>query len=224
MNNALDLHAILQRLIKNQVLLEMPDSPHSQHWEFAGFTRCTKVGHLRKFEEGITGFSEKAPCRDQATVLADVGIVPDKITPCGRPYDSSVHAGLSLLPGSHEGKPGAFDLDPIVVRHLRRLPAGLGFFDESIHTLLPMCIDRDRVPNAVPEAQKQSGRFLKELFATGELPTLNSLIDAFLEVGWQSDVHHAVLPSVFYARRRSVSPLIFMRVRFFYERSELTAL
>ena len=97
MNNALDPDAVRNGLIEDQVLLEMPDSPHSQCWEFARPNRCAKVGHLGKFEEGLTGFSEEAARRSQATVLADLGKVLDEIAPCGRPYASSSHARLEAI-------------------------------------------------------------------------------------------------------------------------------
>jgi hypothetical protein len=218
MNNAFDPDAVRDGLIEDQVLLEMPDSPHSQRWEFAGLTRCAKVRHLGKFEEGISGFSEETARRSHATVLADVGKVSDEIAPCGRPYDSSSQVRLGLLPGPHEGKPCVFDMDPIAVRHFRCFPAGLGLFDESIHALLPMRIHRDRLPNAVPKAQKEFGSFLKELFATGELPALNGLIDALLEIGWQGNIYHAVLLAIFYARRLLLFTFDFMIAQVLYGR------
>jgi hypothetical protein len=173
---------------------------------------------LGKFEEGIAGFREEAARRCYATVLADVDKVPDEIAPRGRPYDSSSPARLSLLPGPHEGKPCALDIDPIAVRHFRCFPTGLGFFDESIHALLPMRIHGDRLPDAVPEAQKQFGSFLKELFATGKLPALNGLLDALLEIGWQCDVHPAVLLVIFYARRLLLFTFDFMTGQVLYGR------
>jgi hypothetical protein len=210
MNNAFDLDAVRDGLIEDQVLLEMPDSPHSQGREFLGLTPRAEVRRLRKFEEGATGFSEEAASRAQAAIFADISEMPNEVAPSGRPHNSSAHASLSLLPGTHEGKPGALDFSPIAVLHFRSFSAGLGLFDESIHALLPMRIHGHRRPIAIAEAQKEFGSFLKELFAAGELPALNGLIDPFLELGWQGNVYHAFLHAVFYAKGCHFSPSDFM--------------
>ena len=51
MNNAFNLDAVRDRLMEDQVLLEMPDSPHSQCREFPGLTARSEVRRLREFEE-----------------------------------------------------------------------------------------------------------------------------------------------------------------------------
>ena len=201
MKKTLDPHAILDRQVKDQVFLKMPHSPHSQRREFLGSTEYAEVRIMREFEEGAASFPKESSSRAQAAIFTDVRKVPDQIAPCGGPYNSSGHPRLTLLPGSQEGKPGALDLGPIVVRHFACLAARVSFLDEGIDALLPVVVHRNRLPNAIPEAKKEFGRFLKEFFTSGELPALNSLIDAFLEVGWQCDIHIAVLLTAFYARK-----------------------
>ena len=164
---------------------------------------------LSEFVEGITGFSEEAARRAQAAMFTDISEVPNKVSPSGGPYDSSAHARLSLLSGAHEGNSGALDFSPIMVFHFRSFAAGLGLFDESVNSLLPVSIHRNRPSIIDSEAQKEFGRFLKELFTAGELAALNGLINTFLEVGWQGNVYHAHLHTAFYAIDRRFSPLDF---------------
>jgi hypothetical protein len=75
----------------------------------------------------------------------------------------------------------------------------LGLFDESIHPCLPIPIHGNGTSIVNPQAQKELGCLLKELFAAGELSARNSLIHSFLQVGWQGNVDHADLRAVFYA-------------------------
>ena len=138
-------------------------------------------------------------------IFTDIREMSNEVAPSGRPYDSPAHAGLSLLPGTHAGKPGALDFSPIVVFHFRSFSARLGLLDESIHPLLPLPIYGNGPSIVDPEAQKELGRFFKELFAAGELPALHGLINPFLEVGWQGNVYHADLHTVSYAKGRDFS-------------------
>ncbi len=156
---------------------------------------------MREFEEGAASLRKRSSSRTQAPIFTDVRKVPDQIAPCGGPYNSSGHPRLTLLPGSQEGKPGALDLGPIVVRHFSCFAARVRFLDEGIEALLPVVVHWNGLPNAVSKAQKEFGRFLKKLLASGEFPALNSLIDTFLEFGWQCDIHIAVLLTAFYARK-----------------------
>jgi hypothetical protein len=209
MNNAFNADAVGDGLIEDQVLFKMADSPHSQSWELHGLTSSADMHGLRKFVEGITGFSEEAARRAQAAMFTDISEVPNKVSPSGGPYDSSGHARLSLLSGAHEGNSGALDFSPIIVFHFRSFPAGLGLFDESVNSLLPVSVHRNRPSIIDSEAQKEFGRFLKELFTAGELAALNGLINTFLEVGWQGYVYHTDLHTAFYAIGHHFSPLDF---------------
>ena len=142
-------------------------------------------------------------------MMRDISEMPNEVAPRGRPHNSSAHARLSLLPGTHEGKPGALDFSPILVFHFRSFSASLGLFDESVNSLLPVSIHRNRPSIIDSEAQKEFGRFLKELFTAGELAALNGLINTLLEVGWQGNVYHAHLHTAFYTIGRRFSPLDF---------------
>ena len=72
MNNAFNPDAVWDGLIEDQILLEMPDSPHSQCREFLGLTPCAEVRRLREFVEGATGFSEEAASHVQAAIFTDI--------------------------------------------------------------------------------------------------------------------------------------------------------
>jgi hypothetical protein len=200
MNNAFDPDAVGDGLIEDQALFEMPNTPHSQSREFLGLTPGAEVRGLRQFQESATGFREEAAGRAQAAVFTDISKMPNEVAPRGRPHDRSAHARLGPLPGTQEGKAGALDFHPIVILHFRSFSAGLRLIDESVHALFPMRIHGNRAPITFPEVQKEFGSFLKELFAAGELPALNGLINPFFEVGGQDNVYHAVLHAVLYAK------------------------
>ena len=90
-NNAFDLRPIRDEMIENQVLLEMPDSPHPERSEFQGFVGCAEEREFSQFEEGATRLHQEAAGNVQAAIFTQVGEVPDKIAPSGRSDDCPAH-------------------------------------------------------------------------------------------------------------------------------------
>lgn len=98
-DDALNLRAICERMVKDQVLFKMPNSPHPERREFVGFMRCAEMRRLSKFTKGVTRLGKEPTGRVQTGILTNVGEVPNQIAPSGRPYSYLGHGCLSFLPG-----------------------------------------------------------------------------------------------------------------------------
>lgn len=194
-NDALDLHAICVRMIENQMLFEMPDSPHSNGGEFRGLAGGAHARCLRKFKKSGAGFGEKAARCGETGVFPEIGEVPDEITPRSRPYGDSGHGRLRFLPGPQQCQPRPFNFGPVAIGHFPGFSAGLRLVEECVHALLPMLIHGNRPALALREAQKEFGRLFEELFVAGKFSALHSFVDAFFKFGWQGEIHRPFLPS-----------------------------
>jgi hypothetical protein len=68
-NHALDPHAIGEGMVENQILFELPHSPHAQRGEILRFTGCAEVPCLGELKEGAASRRKEALGRIQATIF-----------------------------------------------------------------------------------------------------------------------------------------------------------